>query len=55
MDPKNSIALNNIGWALIKLGNYTGAITYFDKALAIDPNYKLELNNNYIILKDSRQ
>jgi tetratricopeptide (TPR) repeat protein len=42
---KDSIALNNIGWALIKLGNYTGAITYLDKALKIDPNYKLALNN----------
>ena len=25
------------GQALIHLGNHTGAITYFDKALAIDP------------------
>jgi tetratricopeptide (TPR) repeat protein len=36
---------------LIKLGNYTGAITYLDKALAIDPNYKLALNNKAWALK----
>jgi tetratricopeptide (TPR) repeat protein len=27
------------------LGNYKEAITYFDEALAVDPNYKLALNN----------
>jgi len=37
--------------ALIKLGNYTGAITYLDKALKIDPNYKLALNNKTWALK----
>lgn len=29
----------NKGLALVKLGNYTGAMQYIDKALAIDPNY----------------
>jgi tetratricopeptide (TPR) repeat protein len=32
-------------WALISLGNYTGAIHYLDKALAIDPNDKLALSH----------
>jgi tetratricopeptide (TPR) repeat protein len=30
--------------ALIKTGNYTGAITYFDQALHMDPNFKDALN-----------
>jgi len=32
------------GNALFNHGNYTGAIEYFDKALAIDPNFKEALN-----------
>ena len=31
-------ALNNKGLALDNLRNYTGAIKYYDKLLAIDPN-----------------
>lgn len=31
--------------ALNHLGNYTGAIEYFDKALAIDPNDEAALYN----------
>ena len=31
--------------AYLNTGNYTEAITYFDKALAINPNYSLTLNN----------
>ena len=33
-------ALYNKGLALIHLGNYTGAIEYFDRALAVDHNDK---------------
>jgi tetratricopeptide (TPR) repeat protein len=33
------------GMAYLNTGNYTEAITYFDKALAISPNYSLTLNN----------
>jgi tetratricopeptide (TPR) repeat protein len=33
------------GRVLGNLGNYTGAITYLDRALSIDPNYKFALNN----------
>jgi tetratricopeptide (TPR) repeat protein len=41
------------GNALLKKNNYTGAATYFVKALAIDPNFKNALNEkgnalNYI-------
>jgi tetratricopeptide (TPR) repeat protein len=33
------------GMAYLNAGNYTEAIPYFDKALAINPNYSLALNN----------
>jgi tetratricopeptide (TPR) repeat protein len=38
INPHNVIALNNKGFAPDKLGNHTGAIEYYDKALAIDPH-----------------
>jgi tetratricopeptide (TPR) repeat protein len=38
MDPHNVYALYNKGLALDNLGNHTGAIEYYDKALAIDPH-----------------
>jgi tetratricopeptide (TPR) repeat protein len=38
-------ALNGKGRVLINLGNYTGAITYLDKALAIDPKFEYALSN----------
>ena len=41
-------ALYDRGNILNKIGNYTGAITYFDKALAIDPTFKDALNVIYI-------
>jgi tetratricopeptide (TPR) repeat protein len=37
IDPKNVDVLTDKGIALNNIGNYTGAITYYDKALAIDP------------------
>src|SRR6476659_778595 len=40
----NTGALYGKGIALNGLHNYTGAITNFDKALAIDPNNKYALN-----------
>jgi tetratricopeptide (TPR) repeat protein len=39
-----------IGNFLYKLGNYTGAIMYFDYALAIDPNSVGTLSNKGIVL-----
>jgi tetratricopeptide (TPR) repeat protein len=39
IDPHNVNALTYKGVALYFLGNYTGAILYFDMALAIDPHY----------------
>ncbi|MGC1932213.1 MAG: tetratricopeptide repeat protein, partial [Candidatus Nitrosopolaris sp.] len=38
--PNNKYALYNKGDALINLGNYTQAIQYLDKALAIDPKFE---------------
>jgi tetratricopeptide (TPR) repeat protein len=36
-DPNEINTLNNIGLVLRHQGNYTGAIEYYDKALAINP------------------
>ena len=38
MDPKNATILDNKGVVFYHLGNYTGAITYYDRALTIDPS-----------------
>ena len=38
--PSNQYTLYDKGRALIGLGNYTGAIKYLDRALAIDPKYE---------------
>ena len=38
-------ALNDRGYALNGLGRYKEAITYLDKALAIDPKYKWPFYN----------
>jgi tetratricopeptide (TPR) repeat protein len=40
------IALTNKGWAFDGLGNYTGAIEYYDKVLAIDPHNVGTLNGS---------
>jgi tetratricopeptide (TPR) repeat protein len=42
-------ALFKKGLALDNLGNYTGAIKYYDKALDIDPNDKLILDNKHLV------
>ena len=41
INPNIVEALYKKGAALDNLGNYKGIIEYFDRALAIDPNYKL--------------
>jgi tetratricopeptide (TPR) repeat protein len=41
------------GMAYLNAGNYTEAIPYFDKALAINPNYSLTLNNKGAALYNS--
>jgi tetratricopeptide (TPR) repeat protein len=45
IQPKNSGSLNNKGLALFRLGNYSGAIQYYDKALLIQPKYVNALYN----------
>jgi tetratricopeptide (TPR) repeat protein len=37
IDSRDETIFSNIGIVLNNLGNHTGAILYFDKALAIDP------------------
>jgi DNA-binding beta-propeller fold protein YncE len=41
IDQRNETIFSNIGIVLNNLGNHTGAILYFDKALAIDPEAAL--------------
>ena len=38
MDPNNTHILNSKGTALNSLGNYTQALQFFNKALAMNPN-----------------
>src|SRR5215469_14306797 len=38
--------------ALYKLGNYSQAIQYYDKALAIDPHYSYALTNKGVALEN---
>jgi len=38
IDPDDIHALTGKGISLYYLGNYTGAISYYDKVLAIKPN-----------------
>ncbi|HEY7082145.1 MAG TPA: tetratricopeptide repeat protein, partial [Nitrososphaeraceae archaeon] len=44
-DLKYTDALHRKGISLYELQNYTGALEYFDKALAIDPNDKFALES----------
>ncbi|MGC2573354.1 MAG: tetratricopeptide repeat protein [Candidatus Nitrosopolaris sp.] len=50
MNPKHENALYNKGLALYKLGNDTGALTYLDKALAIDPKDEDALYEKGVVL-----
>ncbi len=45
INPNNSIALNNIGYAYGNLGQWTKGIEYCSRALKIDPNFHLAKNN----------
>jgi tetratricopeptide (TPR) repeat protein len=45
MDPNYQEALTSRGESLEDLSNYTEAMPYIDKALAIDPNDKVALND----------
>jgi len=48
-------ALINQGKALAAQGQYEEAITYYDKALEIDPTYLDALNNKGTVLKEQGQ
>jgi tetratricopeptide (TPR) repeat protein len=49
IDDLNQTILNNLGNSLMNLKQYKEALTYFDEALSIDPNYKLALINKKIL------
>ena len=41
----NAQVLDNKGFALYALGNFSGALYYYDRALAIEPNFTGALND----------
>ncbi|MGC1928382.1 MAG: tetratricopeptide repeat protein [Candidatus Nitrosopolaris sp.] len=45
--PGEEDALSSKGIALYNLGNHTGAIEYYDKALTIDPHDETTLHTLY--------
>jgi tetratricopeptide (TPR) repeat protein len=49
---RNISALNNNGSSLARLGKYNESIVFFDKALAINPNYIRALNNKNLALEE---
>jgi tetratricopeptide (TPR) repeat protein len=49
--PDHVPSLNGKGAALANLGNYYEGIQYLDKALAINPNYAVALDNKNKILE----
>jgi tetratricopeptide (TPR) repeat protein len=51
IDPKFEDALYYKGDVLFHIGNYTEALTYLDKALAIDPNDKDALDDKVLVLQ----
>jgi tetratricopeptide (TPR) repeat protein len=51
IDPNNADALSSKDMALDNLGNYTGAIEYYDKAPATDPKDEAALNNKGVALR----
>lgn len=52
LDSNDTSALVDKGIYLANAGNFTGAITYYDKALAIDPNNTNALNDKATALND---
>ncbi|NDB33184.1 MAG: hypothetical protein EB160_07080, partial [Nitrososphaeria archaeon] len=51
IEPNNVIALNNKGIALVRLGNYSDAITSFDEILSIDLKNSQALKNRNFAFK----
>jgi tetratricopeptide (TPR) repeat protein len=49
IDPKDVRTLYNKSVALDKLGNHTGAIEYFDKAVKIDPKLVSYLKHHDVL------
>jgi tetratricopeptide (TPR) repeat protein len=50
INPNKTYALDNKGYDLNALGNHSGAILYYDKALALDPHDVDALNNKGLAL-----
>jgi Flp pilus assembly protein TadD len=51
LDPANADICNNIGAALQKLGRHQEALQWFDRALALRPNFTGALDNKISSLR----
>lgn len=54
-DPQNVAALNNKGYSLSKLNDYSAALACYDSALAISPNDKTLLTNKISSLRKMKR
>jgi tetratricopeptide (TPR) repeat protein len=46
-----AITYNNLGWAHDKIGDFEKAISYYDEALKIEPDYALAIRNRELTIK----
>jgi len=53
LNPMHNLSWNNIGVALLCLGNYPDALPNFDKAIKIEPNYKEAYHNRGLALMET--
>jgi len=51
-DPYDVVTLHNQGVTLSNLGNFTQALTVYDEALALDPNYEPALKSKIVTLSN---
>ncbi len=54
LDPNNSYAYNNKGWALNELGRYKEGFAAYNTALRLDPNNSIAQNNKKIAIENLR-
>ena len=45
LEPNNTTALNNIGYAFMQLKKYNKAINFFERAIKIKSDFQLAINN----------
>ena len=52
LDPRNAVACQNIGIALVKSGNFAGALTAFDRAFALNDRLPRAWNGKGVALEE---